>query len=66
MEKSLIANPYKNGQILMHLYQIEKSLFMDHQNHQELEILFEELVLQHVFEKMPVYTDLFKADENCK
>ena len=37
--KSLIANPYKNGQILMHLYQIEKLQFTDHQNHLEQEIL---------------------------
>ena len=61
--KTLIKNPYKNGQILMHHYQIEKLLFMVLQNLLEQEIHLKRLVLQSRIWKMPVYTNLYKADE---
>ena len=61
--KSLIKNPYKKwSDIDASLPNREITVYGPPKSSGTRDS-FEELVLQHVFEKMPVYTDLFKADE---
>ena len=63
--KTLIANPYKKwSDIDASLPNREITVYGPPKSSGTRDS-FEELVLQHVFEKMPVYTDLFKADENA-
>lgn len=60
--KSLIKNPYKKwSDIDASLPNREITVYGPPKSSGTRDS-FEELVLQHVFEKMPVYTDLFKAD----
>ena len=61
--KSLIKNPYKKwSDIDASLPNREITVYGPPKSSGTRDS-FEELVLQHVFEKMSVYTDLFKADE---
>jgi phosphate transport system substrate-binding protein len=61
--KTLIANPYKKwSDIDASLPNREITVYGPPKSSGTRDS-FEELVLQHVFEKMAVYTDLFKADE---
>ena len=63
--KSLIANPYKKwSDIDASLPNREITVYGPPKSSGTRDS-FEELVLQAVFEKMPVYTDLFKADEKA-
>ena len=63
--KSLIKNPYKKwSDIDASLPNREITVYGPPKSSGTRDS-FEELVLQHVFEKMPVYTDLFKADETA-
>ena len=48
----------------MHLYQIEKIIVYGPPKSSGTRDSFEELVMQHVFEKMDLY-NLFKADEKA-
>ena len=60
--KSLIKNPYKKwSDIDASLPNREITVYGPPKSSGTRDS-FEELVLQHVFEKMPLYTDLFKAD----
>ena len=63
--KTLIKNPYKKwSDIDASLPNREITVYGPPKSSGTRDS-FEELVLQHVFEKMPVYTDLFKADETA-
>ena len=61
--KSLIANPYKKWSDIDASLPSREIIVYGPPKSSGTRDSFEELVLQHVFEKMPVYTDLFKADE---
>jgi phosphate transport system substrate-binding protein len=61
--KTLVANPYKKwSDIDASLPNREITVYGPPKSSGTRDS-FEELVLQHVFEKMSVYTDLYKADE---
>ncbi len=63
--KSLIKNPYKKwSDIDASLPNREITVYGPPKSSGTRDS-FEELVLQSIFEKMPVYTDLFKADETA-
>ncbi|RXJ85165.1 substrate-binding domain-containing protein [Arcobacter cloacae] len=63
--KTLIKNPYKKwSDIDASLPNREITVYGPPKSSGTRDS-FEELVLQSVFEKMPVYTDLFKADEKA-
>lgn len=63
--KSLIKNPYKKwSDIDASLPNREITVYGPPKSSGTRDS-FEELVMQHVFEKMDVYTNLFKADENA-
>lgn len=61
--KTLIANPYKKWSDIDASLPSRDIIVYGPPKSSGTRDSFEELVLQHVFEKMPVYTDLFKADE---
>ena len=61
--KSLIVNPYKKWSDIDASLPSREIIVYGPPKSSGTRDSFEELVLQHVFEKMPVYTDLFKADE---
>ena len=61
--KSLIKNPYKKWSDIDASLPSREIIVYGPPKSSGTRDSFEELVLQHVFEKMPVYTDLFKADE---
>ena len=61
--KSLIANPYKKWSDIDASLPSREIIVYGPPKSSGTRDSFEELVLQHVFEKMPVYVDLFKADE---
>jgi phosphate transport system substrate-binding protein len=63
--KSLIANPYKKWSEIDASLPNREIVVYGPPKSSGTRDSFEELVLQHVFEKMPVYTDLFKADETA-
>jgi phosphate transport system substrate-binding protein len=63
--KSLIANPYKKWSDIDASLPSREIVVYGPPKSSGTRDSFEELVLQHVFEKMPVYTDLFKADETA-
>ena len=63
--KSLIKNPYKKWSDIDASLPSREIIVYGPPKSSGTRDSFEELVLQHVFEKMPVYTDLFKADENA-
>lgn len=63
--KSLIANPYKKWSDIDATLPDREIVVYGPPKSSGTRDSFEELVLQHVFEKMPVYTDLFKADETA-
>jgi phosphate transport system substrate-binding protein len=63
--KSLIKNPYKKWSEIDASLPSREIIVYGPPKSSGTRDSFEELVLQHVFEKMPVYTDLFKADENA-
>ena len=63
--KSLIKNPYKKwSDIDVSLPEREIIVYGPPKSSGTRDS-FEELVMQHVFEKMSVYTDLYKADEKA-
>ena len=61
--KTLIKNPYKKWSDIDASLPNREIVVYGPPKSSGTRDSFEELVLQHVFEKMPVYTDLFKADE---
>ena len=61
--KSLIANPYKKWSDIDASLPDREIIVYGPPKSSGTRDSFEELVLQHVFEQMAVYTDLFKADE---
>ena len=61
--KSLIKNPYKKWSDIDASLPNREIIVYGPPKSSGTRDSFEELVMQHVFEKMPVYTDLFKADE---
>lgn len=63
--KSLIKNPYKKWSDIDASLPNREIIVYGPPKSSGTRDSFEELVLQHVFEKMPVYTDLFKADETA-
>lgn len=63
--KTLIANPYKKWSDIDASLPSREIVVYGPPKSSGTRDSFEELVLQHVFEKMPVYTDLFKADEKA-
>ena len=63
--KSLIANPYKKWSDIDASLPEREIIVYGPPKSSGTRDSFEELVLQHVFEKMSVYTDLFKADETA-
>ena len=63
--KSLIKNPYKKWSDIDASLPNREIIVYGPPKSSGTRDSFEELVMQHVFEKMPVYTDLFKADENA-
>ena len=63
--KTLIANPYKKWSDIDASLPNREIIVYGPPKSSGTRDSFEELVLQHVFEKMPVYTDLFKADEKA-
>ncbi|WP_368028946.1 substrate-binding domain-containing protein [Arcobacter sp. s6] len=63
--KSLIANPYKKWSDIDASLPDREIIVYGPPKSSGTRDSFEELVLQHVFEKMSVYTDLFKADETA-
>ena len=63
--KSLIKNPYKKWSDIDASLPSREIIVYGPPKSSGTRDSFEELVLQHVFEKMPVDTDLFKADENA-
>ena len=63
--KTLIKNPYKKWSDIDASLPEREIIVYGPPKSSGTRDSFEELVLQHVFEKMPVYTDLFKADEKA-
>ena len=63
--KSLIKNPYKKWSDIDASLPNREIIVYGPPKSSGTRDSFEELVMQHVFEKMPVYTDLFKADEKA-
>jgi len=63
--KTLIKNPYKKWSDIEASLPNRDIIVYGPPKSSGTRDSFEELVMQHVFEKMPVYTDLFKADENA-
>ena len=63
--KTLVANPYKKWSDIDASLPNREIIVYGPPKSSGTRDSFEELVLQHVFEKMPVYTDLFKADEKA-
>ncbi|MCG3718005.1 substrate-binding domain-containing protein, partial [Aliarcobacter butzleri] len=63
--KTLIKNPYKKWSDIDASLPNREIIVYGPPKSSGTRDSFEELVLQHVFEKMPVYTDLFKKDENA-
>ena len=61
--KSLIKNPYKKWSDIDASLPNREIIVYGPPKSSGTRDSFEELVLQHVFEKMPVYTDLYKADD---
>ena len=61
--KTLIKNPYKKWSDIDASLPNREIVVYGPPKSSGTRDSFEELVMQHVFEKMPVYTDLFKADE---
>ncbi len=61
--KSLIKNPYKKWSDIDASLPSREIIVYGPPKSSGTRDSFEELVLQHVFEKMPVYTDLFKSEE---
>ena len=65
--KSLIKNPYKKWSDIDASLPSREIIVYGPPKSSGTRDSFEELVLQHVFEKMPVYTSLYKAeDKNSK
>ena len=65
--KSLVKNPYKKWSDIDATLPDREIVVYGPPKSSGTRDSFEELVMQHVFEKMPVYTDLFKAeDKNSK
>ncbi|MDD2896462.1 MAG: substrate-binding domain-containing protein [Aliarcobacter sp.] len=63
--KSLIKNPYKKWSEIDASLPSREIIVYGPPKSSGTRDSFEELVLQHVFEKMSVYTDLYKADETA-
>ncbi len=63
--KSLVKNPYKKWSDIDATLPNREIVVYGPPKSSGTRDSFEELVMQHVFEKMPVYTDLFKADEKA-
>ena len=63
--KSLIKNPYKKWSDIDASLPNREIVVYGPPKSSGTRDSFEELVMQHVFEKMPVYTDLFKADNKA-
>jgi phosphate transport system substrate-binding protein len=63
--KSLIANPYKKWSDIDASLPSREIIVYGPPKSSGTRDSFEELVLQHVFEKMDVYTNLYKADEKA-
>ncbi|AXX93928.1 substrate-binding domain-containing protein [Arcobacter ellisii] len=63
--KSLVKNPYKKWSDIDATLPDREIVVYGPPKSSGTRDSFEELVMQHVFEKMPVYTDLFKADEKA-
>jgi phosphate transport system substrate-binding protein len=63
--KSLIANPYKKWSDIDSTLPDREIIAYGPPKSSGTRDSFEELVLQHVFEKMDVYTNLYKADEKA-
>jgi phosphate transport system substrate-binding protein len=63
--KSLISNPYKKWSDIDASLPSREIVVYGPPKSSGTRDSFEELVLQHVFEKMPVYTDLYKANETA-
>ena len=63
--KSLIANPYKKWSDIDATLPDREIIAYGPPKSSGTRDSFEELVLQHVFEKMDVYTNLYKADEKA-
>ncbi|MDN5105818.1 substrate-binding domain-containing protein [Aliarcobacter butzleri] len=63
--KTLIKNPYKKWSDIDASLPNREIIVYGPPKSSGTRDSFEELVLQHVFEKMPAYTDLFKKDENA-
>ena len=63
--KTLIKNPYKKWSDIDASLPNRDIIVYGPPKSSGTRDSFEELVMQHVFEKMPVYTDLFKADETA-
>ena len=63
--KTLIKNPYKKWSDIDASLPNREIIVYGPPKSSGTRDSFEELVMQHVFEKMPVYTDLFKADETA-
>lgn len=63
--KSLVKNPYKKWSDIDATLPDREIVVYGPPKSSGTRDSFEELVMQHVFEKMAVYTDLFKADEKA-
>lgn len=63
--KSLVKNPYKKWSDIDSTLPNREITVYGPPKSSGTRDSFEELVMQSVFEKMPVYTDLFKKDENA-
>ena len=63
--KSLIANPYKKWSDLDASLPDREIIVYGPPKSSGTRDAFEELVMQHTFKKMPVYTDLYKADNKA-
>ena len=63
--KTLIKNPYKKWSDIDASLPNRDIIVYGPPKSSGTRDSFEELVMQHIFEKMPVYTDLFKADETA-
>ena len=63
--KSLIANPYKKWSDIDASLPNREIVVYGPPKSSGTRDAFEELVMQHVFKKMPVYTDLYKKDKKA-
>jgi phosphate transport system substrate-binding protein len=63
--KTLIANPYKKWSDLDASLPDREIIVYGPPKSSGTRDAFEELVMQHTFKKMPVYTDLYKKDEKA-